>query len=175
MRRRLRQQQDGYGTDWLEAVSRRLVSAVEAHAAFRRARVAMLFHPLPDEPDVRPLLYRYVQSKTLLLPVVEGGEMLLRKYGGEESLHAGAYGIKEPAGEFFADYAAIDFILVPGQAFTPQGNRLGRGGGFYDRFLSRPDLHAYTLGICYPFRILEHLPSEAHDVSVDEVVRICDE
>ena len=170
LRARLRREFQGIPSTRLEYLSRRLLEAVEAHERFRKARVVMLFHPLPDEPDLRPLMERYKDTKTLLLPVVEGSEMTVRRYEGKDTLRIGAYGIFEPVGDTFARYADIDLVLVPGMAFTTDGRRLGRGGGYYDRFLSRSDVHAYTLGVCFPFRILDILPTDTNDVDVDEVV-----
>ena len=63
-----------------------------------------------------------------------------------------------------------DVIIVPGTAFTRRGERLGQGGGWYDRFLAdrRPD--AVTIGVGFAPQIVDHLPTEAHDVALDCVV-----
>jgi 5-formyltetrahydrofolate cyclo-ligase len=64
----------------------------------------------------------------------------------------------------------IDLILIPGLAFTRKGERLGRGGGYYDRFLARVGLRAVKLGICFKEQLLEELPIESHDARVDRVL-----
>jgi 5-formyltetrahydrofolate cyclo-ligase len=61
-------------------------------------------------------------------------------------------------------------VIVPGLAFDSRGRRLGRGGGFYDRFLSQPDLTAVTCGVALEAQILEDLPREPHDVPVDLLI-----
>ena len=170
LREKLRQELRSIPLIQLQAMSRQLAEAVEVHERFQAARVVMLFYPLPDEPDLRPLMQRYHTCKTLLLPVVRGSEIQLRRYTGEDALRVGAYGIREPVGEDFSDFSHIDLVLVPGMAFTHDGRRLGRGGGYYDRFLSQPDIHAYTLGVCFPFRIIDFVPTDPHDVNVDEVL-----
>ncbi len=64
----------------------------------------------------------------------------------------------------------IDLMLVPGVAFDPAGRRLGRGRGFYDRYLSRPDAtHIYKVGLCRPGALVPEVPAEAHDVVMDRV------
>ena len=65
-----------------------------------------------------------------------------------------------------------DFLLVPGLAFTGAGNRLGRGGGFYDRLLGNPGRRGagVAVGIGFGFHLLPALPLEAHDAPLDEIV-----
>ena len=59
-------------------------------------------------------------------------------------------------------------MLVPGLAFTPEGRRLGRGGGYYDRYLTGKE-NIYKAGTAYPFQILPDLPVESHDIIMDKV------
>ena len=63
----------------------------------------------------------------------------------------------------------IDLIVVPGVAFTPSGVRLGRGKGFYDRYLTQPGVRALRFGVCYPHQLVGELPAEPHDVAMDRV------
>ena len=108
-------------------------------------------------------------EKRILLPVVVGDDLELRLYTGPEDLKPGAYGIEEPTGELFTDYADIDFIVVPGVAFDRNGNRLGRGKGYYDRLLPRiPSAH--KAGICFPFQLVEEVPAEPFDIRMDEII-----
>ena len=68
------------------------------------------------------------------------------------------------------DPAWPDVVVVPGLAFTAAGDRLGQGGGWYDRFLSRVRADCITIGVCFAEQILDMLPVEAHDVTMDHVV-----
>ena len=86
------------------------------------------------------------------------------------ALADGAYGIAEPQGESVCAAAEIDLMIVPGVAFTREGVRLGRGKGYYDRYLAREGVRAYTVGVCYACQLLQELPSEEHDRRVDIVV-----
>ena len=104
-----------------------------------------------------------------MLPVVTGDDLELRVYTGPGDLATGAYGMEEPTGALFTDYDAIDFIVVPGVAFDRNGNRLGRGKGYYDRLLPRIP-SAYKAGICFPFQIVEEVPAETFDIHMDEVI-----
>ena len=65
---------------------------------------------------------------------------------------------------------SFDLVLVPGLAFTAEGERLGRGGGFYDRLLSSPGFRAFKVGVCFDRQMRETLPMEPHDQRVHRVV-----
>ena len=67
--------------------------------------------------------------------------------------------------------ALIDIIVVPGQAFDRQGFRVGRGRGFYDRFLAQQDIQALRCGLCFREQVLaEGIPAEPHDMPMDLVI-----
>ena len=130
----------------------------------------MAYWPLPDEVDIRPLIDALVQQgKTVLLPkVVDDEHMELRRYTSRDDLTEGAFHIMEPVGAPFVDVDLIDVALVPGVAFDAAGHRLGRGKGYYDRFLhAHPRL--YTIGVCFPFQRVAEVPTDEHDICVKEV------
>ena len=137
---------------------------------YSSARVVLGFWPLDDEIDVRPVLRDALGAKkTVALPVavVETGEMRLRRFRGEEALVEGAYGILEP----FPDEeelrpAAVGLVLVPGRAFDHSGNRLGRGKGYYDRFLASLGERVFRLGVAYEAQVFERVPACEKDVPV---------
>ena len=126
---------------------------------------------LPEEIDEL-----IAEGKTVLLPkVLDADRMELRRYTGPHDLTEGAYGIMEPVGEPFTDYALIDIALIPGMAFDAAGHRLGRGRGYYDRFLSLlipPSslLLPRFFGLCFDFQKVDTVPSDDHDIPVDIVI-----
>lgn len=149
--------------------SAEILAALEAHPAFRAATTVLLYHSLKDEVDTHEFIRKWSREKRILLPVVVGDDLELRLYTGPEDLKPGAYGIEEPTGELFTDYADIDFIVVPGVTFDRNGNRLGRGKGYYDRLLPRiPSAH--KAGICFPFQLVEEVPAEPFDIRMDEII-----
>jgi 5-formyltetrahydrofolate cyclo-ligase len=85
-------------------------------------------------------------------------------------LQRGKFGIMEPTASTPIDPSEIDAMIVPGIAFTRQGARLGRGKGFYDKYLSRKGFRAYTIGVCYPCQVVDNIPTEEHDKQLDLVV-----
>lgn len=149
-------------------LSERIFGRVERLDAFGTARTVALFAALPDEPDTAPLLARWFGRKRILVPRVEGEVMRFYEYDPEQ-MERGAFGIAEPQAAEAVDPAEIDFILVPGTAFAADGSRMGRGRGFYDRFMAQEGFRAYKAGVCYPHQLLGELPVEPHDVRVDLV------
>ena len=139
----------------------------------------MAYWPLPDEVDIRPLINALVaQGATVLLPkVVDDEHMELCRYASQNDLTEGAFHIMEPTGAPFADYEKIDVALIPGMAFDAAGHRLGRGKGYYDRFLASlrpsgliPQPSPLLLGVCFPFQRVAEVPTEEHDICVDEII-----
>ncbi len=150
-----------------------LLVIVKSLAEYAEARAVLGFWPLDDEIDVRPILRdASAAGKAVALPVsvVETGELTLRSFRGEERLVEGAYGIAEPAaGEGELSPEVVDLVLVPGKAFDLSGNRLGRGKGYYDRFLPRLGESAFRLGVAYEVQVFERVPVDEHDVPVHVV------
>lgn len=136
-------------------------------------KVIILYSALPDEVPTQTLMAELVaQGKTVLLPrVINEKDMELCRYTGPQDLQAGAYGIMEPTGERFTDHEAIDVAIVPGMAFDTEGHRLGRGKGYYDRFLSRVP-YLYKIGLCFSWQIVDCVPCDEHDIVMDEIIQI---
>lgn len=150
--------------------SREIFRRVEALEAFAAARTVGLFCSLGDEPDTSEALARWGASKRLAVPRVEGERMRFFRYD-PRTQRPGAFGIEEPGPEAEAcEPGELDLVIVPGVAFTPSGQRLGRGRGYYDRYLSQPGLRALKVGVCFAHQLIDALPAEAHDVTMDCVV-----
>ena len=151
--------------DWSEEVMHRVAQT----DAFRHARQIALYNALPDEVQTASFLEKWYKKKELWLPVVIGDELELVQYRGKAQLRKGAFGILEPADQS-APFtgSAIDLMLVPGVAFDRNGNRLGRGRGFYDRLLHQ--LTALKFGICFDFQLIPEVPVESFDIGMDAVI-----
>ncbi len=146
------------------------------HPRVMQAGTVVAYWPLPDEPDLSNAIDALCkQGKRVLLPCVTSDtEMVLRQYDGPSSMRTGAFGIQEPIGEE-ADIDSPDngttVILVPGVAFDNNGNRLGRGKGYYDRFLQNAG-RPHTIGICFDLQIVGEVPCGEHDIPVDELAKV---
>ncbi len=148
-----------------------IINRLRQHPRIVLARTLLIYSSLPDEVPTQELLDEFVsEGKTVLLPrVVSATDMLLHCYTGSADLESGAFGILEPTGKPFTDYQQIEVAIIPGMAFDRHGHRLGRGKGYYDRFL--PLLtNAYKIGVCYPSRLFDEIPVDDHDIMMDEVI-----
>ena len=144
-----------------------LLRQIENHPNFIASKTILLFYSLGDEVYTHDFVEKWHSAKKILLPVVQGNILVLRHYTGKKCLQAGAFNIEEPTGENFTDYDEIQLAVVPGLSFDKQGNRLGRGKGYYDKLL--PLLHTYNIGICHQFQAREEIPAEPFDRKMDEV------
>lgn len=173
LRQQMRQAKEQHQQQ-LAPLSADIVERLASHPALaaRPALTVMAYWPLKDEVDIRPLIRQLVgQGATVVLPKVTGDEtMELRRYTSDADLEEGSYHIMEPVGERFTDDDRIDAVLVPGMAFDAAGHRLGRGKGYYDRLLAASCRTALKIGVCFPFQRVAEVPSEEHDVVMDEVV-----
>ncbi len=147
------------------------MAVLEAHPAFKTASTILIYHSLPDEVDTHDFIEKWYNAKRLLLPVVVGDELEIRLYTGSTDLSIGSYGISEPIGDVFSDYANIELAIIPGMAFDFNGNRLGRGKGYYDRLLPKLP-HTYKIGVCFPYQMVREIPAESFDIRMDEVITI---
>ena len=155
-----------------------IMESLLAHPIVIAARRVMMYHSLPDEVFTHAAIVALAkQGKQVFLPTITADDMIVpHRYHGATDMHTGAYGISEP------DYepstapqddddgdSEMDVIIVPGVAFDLTGNRLGRGKGYYDRFLQhREDI--YKIGVCFDFQLVDNISTDAFDVKMDEVI-----
>jgi 5-formyltetrahydrofolate cyclo-ligase len=149
------------------AIARVIATSPEWHAA----RTIGLFAPLPSEPNI-DLLWPALAGKEACYPRIDGQQILFLRVPDRAALLPTSGNLFEPphSDEAIVPPAAFDLILVPGVAFTQTGERLGRGGGYYDRLLADPTLRAATFGIGFSEQLFPALPCESHDRSVQRVI-----
>lgn len=170
LRKIVRELKNQYSLDQKKAMSMPIMKAVEQLEAFSTASTILLYWSMDDEVYTHDFVRKWYEKKCLLLPCVDGDDLLLRQYTGPESMHPGPqFGIPEPVGPVFEQLDTVDMIVVPGVAFDHSGNRMGRGRGFYDRLLkSTPS--AMKVGVAFEFQMFDEIPVETFDVKMDRVV-----
>lgn len=150
------------------AASAEIFACLEQLPEFAAAQTVALFCALADEPTTDEVLARWSARKKIVLPRVEG-EVMRFYYYDPAVMCFGAFGIAEPGADAcLCDPGQIDLIVVPGVSFTPGGDRLGRGRGYYDKYLA--GLRICKIGVCYAHQLVDALPAEPHDVRMDRIV-----
>ena len=146
-----------------------IFAKIEATEAFAKAECVALFVAMWDEVPTTETLERWRGlGKHVVIPRVEGDIMRYYDYHPDRMI-VGAFGIIEPVGNKEVSADAIDLMIVPARAFTPNGDRMGRGGGFYDKYMSLEGFRAVKYGVAFACQIFDTLPTDPHDISVDEV------
>ncbi len=168
-RKLVRELKERYSSDEKRTMSAEVCRKVEQNAHFREAGTVLVYWSMDDEVYTHDFIRKWANEKVFLLPCVRGDELEIFYYEGEEGMSPGeSFGILEPTGMRCEVLESIDLILVPGIAFDREGNRLGRGKGYYDKILKKTT--AWKIGVCFPFQVLEEVPAEIHDVKMDEVI-----
>lgn len=140
---------------------------LENSAAFLLADNILLYHSLPDELSTREFIARWHEKKHFFLPRVNGVNLDILPYD-RTSLKLGAFQIEEPQGNDTISIESIDMVVVPAVAYDRNGNRIGRGKGYYDRLLR--DVKATKVGVAYDFQVVDEIDAEPHDVKMDVVI-----
>lgn len=140
-----------------------------ASSAWKKASAVALYMDLPGEAGTAILLNdAWKQGKSVYLPRITNAqrrEMEFYACASLGELQGGPYGLREPGGSRLA--ANADLLIMPGLAFDLEGNRLGYGCGYYDRFLqSHADFAPLRIGLCHDCQILNHVPHDPHDAPV---------
>lgn len=156
------------------ARSRDASGRLAALEEFHRARVVMAYLSIPGELSCDGVAEAaWGQAKTVVVPKIiwNPRHMIAVQCNGlDDAFVIGPFGIREPAADRPVPPQAIDLIVVPALAYDRRGNRLGRGGGFYDRFLAQPGLRAVTCGVAFSEQLVDRVPVGPHDRRVNLLV-----
>jgi len=155
--------------------SQRVQAIVTQTREFQEASTIMLFMNFRDEVETTELAQIVLDlGKRLVLPRCAPKGVLIPALieDLEKDIESGMWGIREPKKEELTkvDPLEIDCILVPGAAFDTQGNRLGYGGGYYDRFFGRLAEGTPKIALAFHCQIVDRIPVEFYDKKVDMLI-----
>jgi 5-formyltetrahydrofolate cyclo-ligase len=176
---RIRQQvlrtRDGIDSRERERKDRLIKERLLSLPEFRRSPVILFFASFRSEVSTPPLMEEALRlGKRVVLPSVDrvNRELRLFEIKGLHELHGGYMGIPEPdvPDERERDINDVTLVLLPGAAFDSGGARLGYGGGYYDKLLSRLKRKIPLVALAYDEQLVDALPSEPHDIRVHMVV-----
>lgn len=174
LRQEIRNRKRQFSQEDLGELSLDVLSRLLQHPGLQKAHTLLLYYSLPDEVNTHEMIDELLnQGKQIWLPKVVDEETLeIREYSGKKDLREGMYHIMEPVGRSISEteYSQLDLAFIPGMAFDSQGHRLGRGKGYYDRFLSQIPPGVTKIGVCFDFQKVETVPVDSNDIPMDEVI-----
>ncbi|MBI4357777.1 MAG: 5-formyltetrahydrofolate cyclo-ligase [Candidatus Omnitrophica bacterium] len=156
--------------------SRSIVAKIQKMDVFQQARTIMFYYATEEEVATQELIEVALESgKQVTLPYIDQATDEIRPSivrSLNDDLGRGSYGIMEPkpGKRRSIELNQIDLIFVPGLAFDHKCHRLGRGKGYYDRFLETVPPHVKRFGLAFDFQVLDSIPVSDSDVSLDEVI-----
>lgn len=196
LRKTILQKRDSLSPEQRHRKSQAITKRVIAHKSFQSAEKVLLFASYKSEVDTTELIRHALElGKQVYLPKVaydentQRDEMEFYRIFSEAELHEGYKGIREPEANTSTKFQGLQagkeqiqaqqsapgthiLIILPGAVFDRNGNRIGYGGGFYDRFLVRCEKSVYKMGIAFECQVMANdiLETEPHDVRVDTVI-----
>ena len=170
LRSQIKEQKRQMTVSQIETASARLGQMFAETKLYQQAKTIYGYLPYNQEVRTTPILARALQDgKRVAVPKIYGDEMKFIYLTDFSQLEISSFGIPEPiADEPVADDPTA-LVLMPGLAFTEKGDRMGYGGGFYDKFLDSEPNHP-TIALCYDFQVVADLPTQEHDIPVDMVL-----
>ena len=170
LRAKIRQQKRAMTEEQIVQASARLGELFVQCKQYQEAKTIYGYLPYNQEVRTVPMLEQALKDgKKVAVPKCYGDEMRFIYMDDLSKVESGYAGIPEPVAD---DPVADDktaLVLMPGMAFTKNGDRMGYGGGFYDKFLAAEPDHP-TVALCYDFQMVESLPTEEYDIPVDCVL-----
>ena len=140
----------------------------------KNAQNIMIFIDMKNEVRITKLIELYPEKNFFISKIVnnKNREMKINKYN-ENELVLHKFGYYESSSDDFYDEKILDIVVVPALAFDSIKNRIGFGGGYYDTFLNKvrgKNKNTLFIGVCYDFQMIEEVPIEGHDITLDLVI-----
>ena len=149
----------------IDNISNILTEKIRHLDIYKYSKNVMIFYPLKDEINLLRLLD---DDKNFFLPRMNGKTLECCPYKKGDSLNSVKFNIKEPETECI-ECPNLDLVITPALAVDKKGNRLGYGGGFYDKFLEKHN-KIKRISLCYNFQIIENVPNEEFDKRIDTII-----
>ena len=145
-----------------------IISKLKQHPDFINAKILGIYVSCKNEVDTIALIQEIIKTKKVSVPKTNHHEMDFYLIDSLEELKLGTYGILEPHNNRLIDKNKIDLLIVPIVAYDRNNNRLGYGGGFYDRYLK--DYHGSIIGLAFAFQQVKNLPVESYDLPIKTII-----
>ena len=155
-------------TAWYASTSAFIMYMVESLPCFQKAKTVGVYVATRQEVNTRPFIEKWGSKKQICVPKVKGKTMDFHRISSLQQLHKGTFGVMEPQFDHPIPKKTIELLLVPVVAFDEDCNRIGYGGGYFDRFLA--DFSGDTIGIAFSFQQIENIRKEPHDIRLDRII-----
>lgn len=170
LRKTMLQQRDALDITEKQILDNKINAAITDLVEARKPNVVHCYIPMGSEIDIKPVINHMLASgvKVIAPKALKKRQLQNLVLRSLDELESGIYGTHHPAGN--EEYTGpIDLFVIPGLAFDRNNYRLGYGSGYYDTFL-HTEHTAYRLGICYPFQVVDKVPTEPHDEQLSAIV-----
>ena len=171
LRKEIEVRRQALKSDEITAMSLQIVANFKKLEAFHSAKTVALYRAISGEVNVDSLFKAcWELGKRTCVPVFNAASDLyeMAEVSDQTEYRIGNYGIREPLLAAHIPMNQVNLVALPGVAFDLNGNRLGRGGGYYDRLLA--DFSGFSAAVAFAFQILPQIPCEAHDQPVQAIV-----
>ncbi|MGM0640392.1 MAG: 5-formyltetrahydrofolate cyclo-ligase [Thermotogota bacterium] len=152
----------------VENMSSIIIKKIIQEEFFKNSKNIAMYYPYKNEVDLLDIFKENKDFKNFLFPKVHGKEMIFHLVKDLDDFSKGNFNIMEPKTKVFQGH--IDLFLIPGVAFSPHQYRIGYGGGFYDKYISKNVNKSKLIGIAFDLQIIENLPVEKHDQKLDMII-----
>ena len=150
-----------------QAASNAVFQKIEALSEFKTADTILIYWSTPDELPTQDTISKWCTQKQIFLPAIDGEKMVLKHYSPDGKMVQKSLGIWEP--DLSESYdGKIDLVIAPGIAYDREKNRLGRGKGYYDRFLE--NYKSVKIGVGFDFQLMLSIPVTKHDIQMDKII-----
>jgi len=170
LRRQIREKKRAMTEEQIVAASARLAELFLNCPQYQEAKTIYGYLPYNQEVRTVPMLEQAMKDgKRVAVPKCYGDQMRFIYMEDLSLVENGYANIPEPIADAPVADDPTALVLMPGLAFTKEGNRMGYGGGFYDKFLAAEPNHP-TVALCYDFQMVDYIPTDDYDIPVDRVL-----
>lgn len=170
LRKEILKRREALEAEMVAEASAEICHMIQALNMYEEAEDLCLYMPIRNEVDLEILRKAaWEDGKRVWLPKVDGKQMEFHFFGPESRLEEGAYGILEPEAGQVLEPGEATLVVMPGAVFSKSHDRIGYGGGYYDRYLSEHP-QCRTMAVCHDLQIVDDLPAEEHDIRPDTIV-----
>lgn len=168
LRKILKEQRNRLSENDCIAKSNIICNKIIESSYYKNANILFCYCAINNEVNLMPIINKALSDKkTVALPKVYGKNILFHKIENVNDLQLGKFNILEP-NENNEIINNADIVIVPGLGFSKEGDRIGYGAGYYDKYLLEHPL--FTMGVCYDFQLVNEIKSEKHDIKMDLII-----